>query len=457
MSDAVNLHDLLFEDFGVDLPIRGGAGEKTSPVIVSAPTLQAFVDVQMEVLRCIGLGRRVAWRLLEQEVLHSTERTVRAHIETIQFTELEIVTHRLGYHFVVESLVPGEDVNNLPEPIGFRDSRSKVRLPYQLGWLHFTNITDHESVTPGLGTSAAFAGLDIKATVYVYASADPPPLGVGVESERAIDEFRTAVGDVLRVNEGAEVNGSRFVHGAAGAPLFAVALLKLSDDVKTWVILTVKDGVFVKGRVTYSAEEFRVHQMALESIVALMSEIHADAGITASDVAEAGQDSDSDALALLFDEFRGWYLSMANAGEMPRALTAIKADGRKFVVVLEGLGFDHVQHQQFVAWLCGHESIEAYVHARPVQALDDSDSDKHEVQLRLFLSASSMTDDIALTMTASRSDSGAISYGEPVRHSGWDPFVGLQRNAVELAPDQRAAFEDLWKILRAKAHWPGEH
>jgi hypothetical protein len=457
MSDTKTLHDLLLEDFGLDLPIYGGTGTKASPVVITSPTLQEAVDVQIQVLRCLGMGRRVAWRVIEQEVVQSADRTVRVGIETIQFTEQEVVIQREGHYFVLEVLSPGANACNLPEPSGFTDVRSGIRLPYQLAWLHFQGATDNEPQDPGLGTTVAFGGLAIKGTSYIYDNGDPPPVDASVESDCVIEEFRGAVGEVLRMNEGSTVRSSRLVGGSAGAPFFALAVLDLPDEGTSWVILTAKDGFFVKGRFTCEGKEFRVHQMAHESMAALMNEIHPKAGITALDLAEAGQDSGGDATDQLLEEFRGWYLNMADAGNMPRAFTGIGADGRQFVVVLDGLGFDHVQYRQFLTWICLHESIESYVYARPVQALDESDPKNPKLQLELALCASSASKDAALTMTADRLESGAIRYGKPVRHSHYDgPYAGLQRQAPELAPDQGRGFDELWQELRKKAFWPRE-
>ncbi len=457
MPDTKTLHDLLLDDFGLDLPIHGGTGTKASPVVITSPTLQEAIDVQMQVLRCLGMGRRVAWRLLEQEVVQSVDRTVRAGIETIQFTEGEVAIQTEGFYFILNALTPGANACNLPEPSGFSDSRSGIRLPYQLAWLHFKSATDNEPQDPGLGTTVAFGGLAIKGTVYIYENADPPPIDASVESDCVIEEFRGVVGEALRMNEGSTVRSSRLVSGSAGAPFFALAVLDLPDEGTSWVILTARDGFFVKGRFTCEGAEFRVRQMAHESMVALMNEIHPQAGITVLDLAERGQDSGDDAADRLLEEFRGWYLNMADAGNMPRAFTGIKADGRQFVVALDGLGFDHVQYRQFLAWLCLQESIESYVYARPVQALDESDPKDPKLQLELALCGSSTSKDAALTMTADRLESGAISYGKPVRHSHYDgPYAGLQRQPPELAPNQGQVFDELWRDLRKKAFWPGE-
>jgi len=159
----------------------------------------------------------------------------------------------------------------------------------------------------------------------------------------------------------------------------------------------------------------------------------------------------------LLGEFHEWYANMADAGNMPRAFAGVKADGRQFVVALDGLGFDHVQYRQFLAWLCMHESIISYAYARPMQVVDESDPDNPKLQLELAICASSASRDAALTMTADRLESGTIRYGEPVRHVRYDgPFAGLQRQAPELAPDQVQEFDDLWQDLRKKAFWPGE-
>jgi len=337
MSDAESLHDLLLADFGLDLPIQGGTGKKASPVVITSPTLQEAVDVQMQVLRCLGMGRRVAWRLIEQEVLQSADRTVRTGIETIALAGREFARQGENYYFVLEALRPEANACSLPEPSGFSDSRSGFKLPYQLAWLHFKNALDNESQNPGLGITAAFGGIAIKAHVYIYASIDPPAADAGVESDRVIEEFQRAVGDVLGMDERSTVRSSRFLGGSSGAPRFAMAALEQPEEQTSWVVLTVRDGYFVKGRITWQGEEACIDQMARQSIVALMNEIHPEASITLADLAEARQDAGDEPVDRLLNEFHEWYANMADAGNMPRAFTGIRADGRQFVVVLDRL------------------------------------------------------------------------------------------------------------------------
>ena len=69
MSKTQSLRERLLETFGVDLPIRGGPGLESAPIVVTAADLQAAVDVEMQVLHCMGKGSRAAWRLIGQEVV----------------------------------------------------------------------------------------------------------------------------------------------------------------------------------------------------------------------------------------------------------------------------------------------------------------------------------------------------------------------------------------------------
>lgn len=290
MSDTETLHDFLLRDFEIDLPIHGGTGNKASPVVVTSPTLQEAVDVQMQVLRCLGIGRRIAWRVIEQEVVQSADKTVRVGIETIRFTEWEVEIQRESCYFVLDALRPEVTACRLPMPPGFSDLRSGITLPYQLGWVHLESVTDNEPQFSGLGSTVYFGGLAIKATVYVYASTDPPPTDANVESDRVIEEFRRAVIDALRINEGSTILSSRLVGGSSAAPSFALAVLEQPAEHMSWVLLSPRNGFFVKGRITCVGQEARVHRMAHESIVALMNEIHPEAAITVGNLVEAEKD-----------------------------------------------------------------------------------------------------------------------------------------------------------------------
>ena len=273
--DKTSLRVHLLRDFGVDLPIEGGFGEKDAPVVITEPDLQQAVDVQMKVLECHGKKRRVAWRVLDQQVMSLSSRVVRTSLETIEVTATEVVTQEEGLYFVFDALPMRSSTIDLPPPRGFEDARSGLRLPHQLGWLHYKRMIDNEAEAPGLGCTADYGVPGIDASVYVYNQGrrDIPD---DVKSDMVIGEFLSAVRGALMVrkDKGAKVVNQGFVGGGVGPSTFALAMLELHKPMMSAVMMTSWNGHFVKGRVTWNASEKQLHNIAIESIRAIVEAVH---------------------------------------------------------------------------------------------------------------------------------------------------------------------------------------
>ena len=279
MSETETLRELLLADLSTDLPIRGGSGNKAAPIVVTSPDLQAAVDVQMQVLRRLGAGRRVAWRLTEQEVLAPEQKTVRAAIETVAFTDQEVVTQQEELYFVLEALPANATTTSLPAPSGFVDPRSGVRIPYQLGWLHLSGATDNEPDSPGLGWTVAYDALALRGTVYVY-DQRARLTSDDVESERVIEEFRTAVRDALGVNPGVEIKHQAMFRDPSGRGRCLLAILDVPGDSMSAVLLSARNGCFVKARVTFDATERHFGRIAHESMEAFVDAVRPGPAMT---------------------------------------------------------------------------------------------------------------------------------------------------------------------------------
>lgn len=161
---------------------------------------------------------------------------------------------------------------SLPTPSGFVDPRSGVRLPSQLGSLHLTGAIDNEPANPGLGWSVAYAATAMQGTVYVY-DRQERNLTDDVESQRVIDEFRSAVADALSVNPDAELKHQAMFKDSSGRGLCYLAILDPPDDTMSAVLLTVLNGCFVKLRLTFDATEREFGRMAHESMEAFVDAV----------------------------------------------------------------------------------------------------------------------------------------------------------------------------------------
>src|SRR6185437_234875 len=96
-----SLKQLLLRDWGTDLPICGGFGQsREDPVIVTATDPLNIAQTEMLVLRGLGRGRGVFWRMLERNLLGPSWPGVeQLKIEVVQLTADQIITTSENYYF----------------------------------------------------------------------------------------------------------------------------------------------------------------------------------------------------------------------------------------------------------------------------------------------------------------------------------------------------------------------
>lgn len=104
------LREILLSDFNLDLPLAGGfGGSKDDPIIILPEARPDYVAVEYAILRCIGIVRRVEWKLKRQTLLHYKGKTLdQMKIETIETTEAEIITSTVNYYFDVSACMNHE-------------------------------------------------------------------------------------------------------------------------------------------------------------------------------------------------------------------------------------------------------------------------------------------------------------------------------------------------------------
>ena len=97
----INLRELLRTDFGADFPISGGTGHsKDAPIVIHYQQPNDYVSVEYGVLQCLGIGRRIEWKLLQQSLIEYNGRKLeQMKIETEETTETEIITQVENYYF----------------------------------------------------------------------------------------------------------------------------------------------------------------------------------------------------------------------------------------------------------------------------------------------------------------------------------------------------------------------
>ncbi len=97
----IKLKELLKNDFGIDFPISGGTGNSIdNPIVIHRTGSNDYTATEYAILRCLGIGRRIDWKLLRQSLIHQNGKVFdQMKIETRMVTEDEIITCIENYYF----------------------------------------------------------------------------------------------------------------------------------------------------------------------------------------------------------------------------------------------------------------------------------------------------------------------------------------------------------------------
>lgn len=97
----MTLKELLKKDFDADLEISGGFGNSIDNCIIIHKTHKNdHVAIEYYILECLGIGRGIEWKRIEQSLLNDKNRMIdKLKIETTQLTDTEIITQIENYYF----------------------------------------------------------------------------------------------------------------------------------------------------------------------------------------------------------------------------------------------------------------------------------------------------------------------------------------------------------------------
>lgn len=102
----MNLRELLTRDFGTDFPISGGSGSKDSPIVIHRVTPNDYTAVEYGVLQCLGIGRGIEWKLVQQSLISCNDRSMdQIKIETVKETDTEIITQIENFYFDITECI----------------------------------------------------------------------------------------------------------------------------------------------------------------------------------------------------------------------------------------------------------------------------------------------------------------------------------------------------------------
>ncbi|MBK8954280.1 MAG: hypothetical protein IPM34_01810 [Saprospiraceae bacterium] len=97
----MTLQELLKKDFRISLPISGGFGNSLeNAIIIHREGINDYVGTEHIILECLGIGRRIQWKKLGQELLTQNNKIIdKIKIETKQLTETEEISQIENYYF----------------------------------------------------------------------------------------------------------------------------------------------------------------------------------------------------------------------------------------------------------------------------------------------------------------------------------------------------------------------
>lgn len=97
----MTIKDLVFENFGVDLPIKGGSGNSIeTPIILERKGLNNYVATEYEILKYLGMLNEIDWRIVRQGLVSQNGRMIdKIKIETKKNIENKVTTQIEAYYF----------------------------------------------------------------------------------------------------------------------------------------------------------------------------------------------------------------------------------------------------------------------------------------------------------------------------------------------------------------------
>lgn len=215
----MSIKDLLFRDFGFDLPISGTfpeLGLRTNPIVIHSSDAANIVETMYMTVHGmnLGLGRAIAasstsemplgvlWRPHPEQWLeyHPKEQLYSLRFERKALKEDEIDSQIIRYYFKLSyfygAMAPRIERMDFPSV-----SFGSFRLPVSIGWLHHNQAktVDYakKNDRPDLGMGFAYEAIGISATVFVY----PVPPSMDQSDDALVEAFEQSVSEVETLND----------------------------------------------------------------------------------------------------------------------------------------------------------------------------------------------------------------------------------------------------------------
>jgi len=254
-------------DFGVDVHIGKGSGSSADdPVEVLDDNDRDADTTEMLFLRCLGLGRGVMWKTLSAEpVEHGGAALVKRRVLLFIIGKEQIERRVEAFYFArihVENPRPATNFHV------FQDGIARIGIPYELGVYHYDGFTDNAKDSIWLGYSVAYSTLMSKATLFVY-----PVREAGLPGSAALEaEMEQARRDACALSGPGGLARDWGVR-KEGDSLLNFFVPRQDETVVSGIVLALKNGHFVKLRLTFTDEELtrEAAQDFVAHVLALLS------------------------------------------------------------------------------------------------------------------------------------------------------------------------------------------
>ncbi len=165
-----------------------------------------------------------------------------------------------------------------------------------------------------------------------------------------------------------------------------------------------------------------------------------------------GADSPTDPLAELFDEYREWYLELAEEhGALPRSISGVTRNGEQFVYLLDDLELHHMARNKYLRFVLEEFDAVAYVYG----GIDlRGDSDTVEVAEVLNIVAADAQRYLSGDWRVTRGEDGRVANlahmetcrgDDPAEHPGSWFLTG----SVRFSETEKTRFAALWNEAKS--------
>jgi hypothetical protein len=166
-------------------------------------------------------------------------------------------------------------------------------------------------------------------------------------------------------------------------------------------------------------------------------------------------EASSDLAAVLAAEFNVWFRNLGAQGVLlQRAFTGVTKEGKQGIIILSGLPLNHVQHRDFLIWLCRTEQFVAYAYGTHVGIADTPST----ISDAIAIYASSHRYDVSKTLGIERTTDAIYRFSDrdlavAPAGSNFEIFLGLHRSPDNISDDDQELFFNLWTDVKPKAMW----